>query len=110
MTAHISVFTNTTQGLSVKESVRRKGGNTTKIHLVADTGGKPVHIEMTEGTTAEVQVASQCLQNLPLEEVKVISADKGYDSEALREKIKTAGVKSNIPRNRNSRKGNGAMD
>ncbi|MGX2968081.1 IS5 family transposase [Ursidibacter sp. B-7004-1] len=89
---------------------KTKGGNTTKIHLVVDAVGNPVHIEITEGTIAEVQVAPQCLQSLPLEEVKVISADKGYDAEALREMIKMAGVKSNIPRKRNSRKGNGTMD
>ena len=41
---------------------------------------------------------------------EVIVADKGYDSETIREQIKQQGARAVIPRRRNSVKGNTDMD
>ena len=52
--------------------------------------------------------APQLLAQTP--EAETVIADKGYDSEALREQIVERGGKSVIPRKKNSRKGNADLD
>ncbi len=42
-------------------------------------------------------------------DAETVIADKGYDSEAIREQIVEQGGKSVIPRKKNSRKGNGDL-
>ena len=41
---------------------------------------------------------------------EVVVADKGYDSDVLRDTIEAAGVLSNIPRKMNKKRGNTHMD
>jgi transposase len=49
-------------------------------------------------------------QNARLPDVEEIVADKGYDSEWIREQITKKGARAVIPRKRNSLKGNADMD
>jgi transposase len=53
-------------------------------------------------------VAPELIARLP--QVETIIADKGYDSERIRETIESQGAKSVIPRKRNSVKGNADLD
>jgi len=41
---------------------------------------------------------------------KVVCADKGFDSEPLREQIRKTGTKANIPKKTNSQSNNDHMD
>lgn len=83
-------------------------GNSTKIHLAVDAFGLPIEFELTGGQVHDVKVAPTIVEALP--ELENFIADKGYDSDPLRDKIKLKGAQSNIPRKENSKTGNAHMD
>ena len=91
---------------------RRSGkaaqANTTKIHLVVDGYGLPAGFEITGGEVNDCSIAPDLIAKLP--DAKAIVADKGYDSECIREQITKKGARAVIPRKRNSLKGNADMD
>ena len=60
------------------------------------------------GQVNDCTVAPELIARLP--QVETIIADKGYDSERIRETIESQGAKSVIPRKRNSVKGNADLD
>lgn len=85
-----------------------RGGNTTKIHLAVDSYGLPVHFELSGGQVADISVAEALVDGAPLGEYVI--ADKGYDSQALREHIEEKGSQAVIPRRKNNSIGNETMD
>ena len=87
---------------------KSRGGNTTKIHLSVDACGYPVAFEMTGGNINEATVAPELLAKTP--DAENVIADKGYDSEAIRDQVVDQGGKPVIPRKKNSRKGNSDLD
>ena len=87
---------------------KSRAGNTTKIHLVVDSYGLPVEFEITGGEVNDCSAAPGLIARLP--DGEVIVADKGYDSECIREQIVKKGARAVIPRKRNSLKGNADMD
>ncbi|ALV73337.1 transposase [Acinetobacter johnsonii XBB1] len=86
------------------------GGNSSKIHLIVDAHGNPIDFMITDGTTHDVKVAPDLISTLDLKETKVVCADKGYDSEPLREQIRKTRTKANIPKKTNSQSNNDHMD
>ncbi|PHV03390.1 IS5 family transposase [Iodobacter sp. BJB302] len=87
---------------------KSRAGNTSKIHLAVDAYGLPIAFEITGGEINDCTAAPQLVAQLPSAEV--IIADKGYDSESIRQQIKAQGARSVIPRKRNSIKGNTDLD
>ena len=83
---------------------KSRAGNTTKIHLAVDGYGLPVEFEITGGEVNDCSAAPQLIAKLPA--AQAIVADKGYDSEFIRDLIIKKGAKAVIPRKRNSVKGN----
>ena len=83
-------------------------GNSTKIHLAVDAFGLPIEFELTGGQVHDVKVAPTIIDALP--QLENFIADKGYDSQPLRDKIAEKGAVSNIPRKSNTTKDNGYMD
>lgn len=83
-------------------------GNSTKIHLAVDAMGLPIHFIITGGEVHDSKEAQNLINKVP--ELEILIADKGYDSEILRESIKTQGAQSYIPRKSNSKVGNESMD
>ncbi|ENM5767399.1 IS5 family transposase [Vibrio mimicus] len=75
---------------------KSRGGNSTKIHLVVDSGGLPIYFELSEGQRNDIARAESLVDHL--KEVNVFIADKGYDSEALRTYVDLKGGKSVIPK------------
>ncbi|ENM5768549.1 IS5 family transposase, partial [Vibrio mimicus] len=75
---------------------KSRGGNSTKIHLVVDSGGLPIYFELSEGQRNDIARAESLVDHL--KEVNVFIADKGYDSEALRTYVDSKGGKSVIPK------------
>lgn len=63
---------------------------------------------ITGGDINDCKAAPELIAQLPSAEV--IVADKGYDSERIREQIEAQGARSVIPRKRNSIKGNADLD
>jgi transposase len=79
---------------------RSRGGFSTKIHVAVDGEGQPVKLHLTEGERHDVTCAEILLEGLEPEHV---IADKGYDSDPLRQRIRSAGAKPVIPSRRNCR-------
>lgn len=84
-----------------------KGGLTTKVHLLSDALGNPVTFELTAGNCHDMVKAEALIGKSSAE---AILADKGYDSDPLREMIAQAGATSIIPRRSNSTKSNPSFD
>ncbi|RYG28590.1 MAG: IS5 family transposase [Burkholderiales bacterium] len=76
---------------------RSRGGLTTKIHMLADTLGRPLRFTITAGQVGDITQAPALLQGYA---AKAVLADKAYDSNALREIIATMGAEVVIPSNR----------
>ena len=91
-----------------QEIGKSRGGNSTKIHLAVDSGGLPVHFELSGGQTNDVVRAESLISGSP--QADVVIADKGYDSDKLRASIEAMGSDSHIPRKSNRAKGNQHMD
>ncbi|MCO2887013.1 IS5-like element ISPa67 family transposase, partial [Pseudomonas aeruginosa] len=87
---------------------KSRAGNTSKIHLAVDAHGLPIEFEITGGQINDCTQARALISKLPRAET--IVADKGYDSEKVREQIERQGAKPVIPRKRNSVKGNADLD
>jgi len=73
---------------------RSKGGFGCKIHACCDALGLPVGFILTGGQEAECQQAIPWLANV---KASAVLADKGYDTNALREWLKAQGIKAVIP-------------
>jgi len=83
-------------------------GNSTKIHLAVDSMGLPICFTITGGEVHDSKEAQNLINKIPV--LEILIADKGYDSEILRESIAKQGAQSFIPRKSNSIIGNENMD
>ena len=68
---------------------RSRGGLTTKIHAVVDANGK-----LSEGQAHDGRSAADLLDTV--QPGQILLADRGYDSDALREKMAERGAWANI--------------
>ena len=84
------------------------GGNTTKIHMAVDAYVLPMEFDLTGGEVHDSKAAPELIARLPFADYTI--ADKGYDSEEIRELIRKVGSIPIIPRKRNSKTGNGDID
>jgi transposase len=73
---------------------RSRGGLTTKIHALVDANGLPISLKLTEGQAHDGRSAADMLGGLG--EGQVLLADRGYDSDALRETLAAQGAWGNI--------------
>ena len=69
-----------------------------------------IEIMITNGTTHNVKVAPELVTKLDLEETEILCADKGYDSERLREQIMATDTQAKIPRKSNTQSNNNHID
>ena len=76
-----------------------KGGRNTKLHAVCDDRGRPLVLLLTPGNVNDCTVAQLCIQAVPPSAHLV--ADKGYDSQALREWLVERGTQPVIPPRKN---------
>ena len=73
---------------------RSRGGLTTKIHLLCDALGRPLRLLLTGGEKADCQSATALLEN---QRAGAVIADKGYDTNAIRTYLASAGMTCVIP-------------
>lgn len=71
---------------------------TTKIHMLADTFGRPLRFRVTPGQASDITSAPDLLEG---QKADAILADKAYDSNNLREKITAMKAEAVIPSKRN---------
>ena len=71
-----------------------------KLHLVCDGDGRPVHLGLTAGNRADITQARQCLEPYVATGCTVI-ADRGYDANHLRDWLTEAEASACIPPRKN---------
>jgi transposase len=76
--------------------------------VVTDAHGNPVSFEITGGKVHDSVLAFKLLEVVPGAEIFV--ADKGYDSEEIRNSARDQGIRPIIPRKSNSKKTNPEFD
>jgi len=74
---------------------RSRGGLTKKIHICADAHGNLINFEITGGEVHDSKVAAEMIDMVKGSEYWI--ADKGYDSEDIRDKARAAGMVPIIP-------------
>ena len=74
---------------------RSRGGRTTKIHALTDQLCRPLAFLLTGGHVADCRAGAQLIEHLPA--CRLLHADKGYDSDAIREQVEARGAAPNIP-------------
>ena len=84
------------------------GGNTTKIHLCVDSHGNPLDFKVTGGNVHDSQVANDLIE--VIQEAQYFIADKGYDSQEIRDKAIEHGMKAIIPKRKNAKQPNPDFD
>ena len=87
---------------------RSRGGSTTKIYIAVDSHGHPIDFEITGGEVHDSQVAYKLIELVDSGDYLI--ADKGYDSESIRETARLHKMIPVIPRRSNSHKPNREFD
>lgn len=77
---------------------RSKGGFTTKIHALVDALGNPLRFILTPGQRHDITQANSLVQDV---ENTMLLADKGYDSNALVQKLEEQKTIAVIPSKKN---------
>lgn len=96
-------------GVKENEAIGKSvGGNTTKIHMAVDACGFPIEFIITGGEVHDSKIAPDLIEKLPIADYTI--ADKGYDSEEIRESIRKKSSIPVIPRKKNSKTGNADID
>jgi transposase len=83
------------RGAQIQAIGRSRGGRTTKIHAVADGGGRPIAFTLTPGQRGDAPVGADLLDGLPAAAACI--ADTAYDSDALRRRLIERGTRPVIP-------------
>jgi transposase len=73
---------------------RSRGGLTTKLHAVVDANGNPITLKLIEGQAHDGRSADEMLDSVG--KGQTLLADRGYDSDALRNTLAERGAKANI--------------
>lgn len=74
---------------------RSRGGRTTKVHALTDRACRPLVFLLTGGQVADCKAGALLLERLPA--CRIVLADEGYDSDAVRRQIEATGAAPNIP-------------
>lgn len=92
---------------------RSKGGFSTKIHVRAEGGGKPITFVLTAGQRHEAVVFEQLMEQGAVKRIgrghprrrpRRVVGDKGYSSRAIRQYLRRRHIRYTIPRKRNERR------
>jgi transposase len=79
---------------------RSRGGFSTKVHLRVNADGMPIAVEATPGQAHDV-TAYDDLMDQRDSDPGALLADKGYDSDAIRQDLRDRGASPEIPTKRN---------
>lgn len=71
-----------------------RGGLTTKLHALVDAGGRPIALKLTEGQAHDGRSAADMFETV--QAGQVLLADRAYDSDLLRDRLRERGAWGNI--------------
>lgn len=77
---------------------RSCGGFSTKVHVVCDALGNPLDFMVTAGQVHDSTQALALVEGMP---AQALLADKGYDSDEIREALSVEGRVAHIPPRKN---------
>lgn len=86
------------KGWSNQALGRSRGGLTTKIHMLADTFGRPLRFRITTRQASDIACAPDLLAG---QRGGAVLADKAYDGNDLRKRIAGTNAEAVIPSKRN---------
>ena len=86
---------------------KSRGGPTTKLHMAAYAHGNPLYFEITGGEVHDSKTAKKVISQI---EGETLIADKGYDSDKIREQARSKNMIPIIPRKTISKKLNPEFD
>ncbi len=69
---------------------RSRGGLTTKIHALVDADGRPIMLKLTAGQAHDGRSAANMFDTV--KSGNILLADRAYDSDALRDTLKSRGA------------------
>jgi len=78
------------RGIENNARGRSRGSFTTKIHAIATTTGRPLHVQLSPGHRHDSTAARGLLKHA---RSRFFIADKGYDSNALIDAVRSVGMK-----------------
>ncbi len=81
---------------------RSRGGFSTKLHARCDAKGRPLGFVLTPGQAHDVQGFGPLFRMIA-DKIEALLADKGYDTDAIREVLANAEVEAVIPAKSNRR-------
>ncbi|HWU04481.1 MAG TPA: IS5 family transposase [Novosphingobium sp.] len=81
---------------------RSRGGFTSKLHCLADARGRPIAFHPTHGEAADCTAYAKLI-DLPERAPRVLLADKGYDTNAIRADLVHREIQAVIPAKSNRR-------
>jgi transposase len=87
------------KGATAQAIGRSRGGQTTKIHALVDTLGRPGVLLLTPGNASDVRTAPDVLAGAP-GRIRRLIADRGYDADWLRADLRKKGITPVIPSTR----------
>jgi transposase len=79
-----------------------RGGRTTKIHALVDLLGRPLRLALTPGNTSDIKAADLLVGEAV--NIKRLIADRGYDANSLRARLRDQGTIPVIPGRRNRKR------
>ena len=82
-------------GVKIQAIGPSRGGQTTKIHVLANVIGRPFAFKLTAGNAADSPIAPVLLNSL--KGAKYLLADKGYDANSLRKHLCQSAIVPVIP-------------
>ena len=77
---------------------RTKGGNNTKITVCCDEKFHPIEVQLDNGNRSDSKIGEEISDRVKCSE---FVADKGYDSNAIRNNLNKHGIISTIPYRKN---------
>jgi transposase len=76
--------------------------------MAADAHGNPIDFEITGGEVHDAKAATEVISKVKVAEHFI--ADKGYDSDSIRDQVRAKGARPIIPRKSNSKRPNPEFD
>lgn len=73
-----------------------RGGRNTKIHVIVDELGYPLHVQLTGGQISDITVVYELLKHVDVSG-SIVMADKAYGAAEFRMQIEESGASYCIP-------------